>query len=164
MLIMLSFSSFIMFTGCMNFFPFIHRSTSKTPNEFMALPEAAMQLCAYAIFLGLFWLKAALKDLLFMQVIAAPVLNNHDETCPLAHMLSLGLTLPPGAKTSKSFLHVAIETAQRLSISCGITSWLCHSGDTSPVSAAMGEVSFGCVSLSMYLLGQYLHPWLSVQG
>ncbi len=111
----------------------------------MASPEVATQICAYAIFLGLFWLMVTFKDLLFMQVMAAPVSNNHDEDCPPARKLSLGLTFSPGTKISKSLLQVMIHTAQRLSISCRITNWLCHSGDTSLVSAAMGEVAFCCI-------------------
>ncbi len=45
--------------------------------EFIASPDAATQLWAFDIFLG-FWVpNAALNDRLFMQVIAAPVSNNH---------------------------------------------------------------------------------------
>jgi hypothetical protein len=89
---------------------------------------------------------------------------NWETFLPTLALRSLGLTLSPGAKTSKSSLQVVIETVQRLSISCGIISWLCCRGDTSLVSATMGEISFCCIALLMYLLGQYLRPCLSVQG
>jgi hypothetical protein len=101
----------------------------------MASQEAATQLYASAIFLGLFWLNAVHA--------AAPVSKKTIRT------LSFGLTLSPGAKTAKSSLQVVIETVQRLSISCGIISWLCCRGDTSLVSSTMGEISFCCIALLM---------------
>jgi hypothetical protein len=66
----------------------------------MASPEAATQLCALAIFLGFWFPKAALKDRLFMQVMAAPVSNNHDVVWFPVLTLILGLTFSPGAKIS----------------------------------------------------------------
>jgi hypothetical protein len=51
-----------------------------------------------AIFLGFWFPKAALKDRLFMQVMAAPVSNNHDVVWFPVLTLILGLTFSPGAK------------------------------------------------------------------
>jgi hypothetical protein len=53
-----------------------------------------------AIFLGFWFPKAALKDRLFMQVMAAPVSNNHDVVWFPVLTLILGLTFSPGAKMS----------------------------------------------------------------
>jgi hypothetical protein len=53
-----------------------------------------------AIFLGFWFPNAALKDLLFMQVIAAPVSNNHDVVWFPVLTLTLGLISSPGAKMS----------------------------------------------------------------
>jgi hypothetical protein len=48
-----------------------------------------------------FWLpNAALCDRLFMQVIAAPVSNNHDVVCFPVLTFILGRTFSPGAKMS----------------------------------------------------------------
>jgi hypothetical protein len=58
------------------------------------------QLCALAIFLGFWFPKAALKDRLFMQVMAAPVSNNHDVVWFPVLTLILGLIFSPGAKMS----------------------------------------------------------------
>jgi hypothetical protein len=68
--------------------------------EFIASPEAATQLCALAIFLGFWFPKAALKDLLFTQVIAALVSNNHDVVWFPVLTLILGRIFSPGAKMS----------------------------------------------------------------
>ena len=63
-------------------------------------PEAAMQLYALAIFFGFCFPNAALKDLLFIQVMAAPVSNSHDVVWLPVRTLTLGLTFSPGAKMS----------------------------------------------------------------
>jgi hypothetical protein len=68
--------------------------------EFIASPEAATQLCTLAVFLGFWFPNAVLKDLLFMQVIVAPVSNNHDVVWFPALTLTLGLIFSPGAKMS----------------------------------------------------------------
>jgi hypothetical protein len=68
--------------------------------EFIASPEAATQLCALAIFFGFWFPNAALKDLLFMQVMAAPVSNNHEVVWFPVLTLTLGLIFSPGAKMS----------------------------------------------------------------
>jgi hypothetical protein len=64
------------------------------------IPGSATQLYALAIFLGFWFPNAALKDLLFMQVIAAPVSNNHDIVWLPVLTLTLGLIFSPGAKMS----------------------------------------------------------------
>jgi hypothetical protein len=50
--------------------------------------------------LGFWFPKAALKDRLFMQVIAAPVSNNHDVVWFPVLTLILGQIFSPGAKMS----------------------------------------------------------------
>ncbi len=69
-------------------------------------PDVATQLWAFDIFLG-FWVpNAALNDRLFMQVIAAPLSNNHDVVWFPVLTLILGWTFSPGAKISYNLLQV----------------------------------------------------------
>jgi hypothetical protein len=78
--------------------------------EFIGSLEAAMQLCPFEIFFGFCDLKAALNDWLFIQVMAAPVLNNQN----VVWFPVLTFTLP----------------THRLSSNCGSTARLPLSGVT----------------------------------
>jgi hypothetical protein len=85
--------------------------------EFIASPDVVMQLWAFYIFLG-FWVpNAALNDQLFMQVIAAPVSNNHDVVWLPVLTLILGRTFSPGAKILYSLLQVVSRARHRFNIS-----------------------------------------------
>jgi len=80
-------------------------------------PDAATQLWAFDIFLG-FWVpNTALNEQLFMQVIAAPVSNNHDMVWFPVLTLILGVTFYPGAKISYSLLQVVSEARHWFRIS-----------------------------------------------
>lgn len=70
----------------------------------MALPNAAMQLCAVEIIFGFCCANAELKDLLLMQVVAVQVSYSHDEVWFPAFTFNLGQILPPGAMPSKILL------------------------------------------------------------
>jgi hypothetical protein len=65
--------------------------------------------------LGFWFPKAELKDRLFMQVMAAPVSNNHDVVWFPVLTLTLGLTFSPGAKMSYILLHVVNEARHKFS-------------------------------------------------
>jgi hypothetical protein len=66
----------------------------------MSSPEVAWQLCVHKIFLGFCCPNAVLKDLQFIQVMAAPVSNSHELVWIPACTLSLGQILSPRARTS----------------------------------------------------------------
>ena len=53
MSMMLALSSFITFTGYVNFFPFMNKSGSKMPKDDIWSPEAETQLCGSDIFMAL---------------------------------------------------------------------------------------------------------------
>jgi hypothetical protein len=98
--------------------------------EFIASPDAATQLWAFDIFLS-FWVPdAALNDQLFMQVIAALVLNNHDVVWFPILTFILGLTFSPGANILYSLLQVVREARHRFKISWVSTDLLPISGVT----------------------------------
>jgi hypothetical protein len=65
----------------------------------MSSPEEAWQLCVHKIFLS-FCSNAVLKDLQYIQVMAAPVSNSHEVVSIPACTLSLGQILSPRARTS----------------------------------------------------------------
>ncbi len=75
-----------------------------------------MQLWAFKIFLGLWVPNAALNDWLFMQVIAAPVSNNHDLVWFLVLTLILGGTFSPGTKISYNLLQVVNNARHKFNI------------------------------------------------
>jgi hypothetical protein len=75
-----------------------------------------------------------------MQVIVAPVSNNHDVVWLLVLMFTLGLTFSPCAKISYNLLQVMSEARHRFNISCGNTDLLPISGLTYFVGAEIGEV------------------------
>ncbi len=132
--------------------------------EFIASPDAATQLWAFHIFLS-FWVpNAALNDQLFMQVIAAPVSNNHDVVWFPVLPFILGLTFSPGAKISYSLLQVISEARHRFKISWVSTDLLPISGVMYFVSAEIGDIDPWVISSSVYCFGQYFLPLLSVQG
>ena len=79
-------------------------------------PDAATQLWAFEIFLGLWFPNAAFNDWLFMQVIAAPVSNNHDVVWFPVLTLILGRTFSPGAKISYNLLQVVNNARHKFSI------------------------------------------------
>jgi hypothetical protein len=85
--------------------------------EFFASLDAATQLWAFDIFFGFWFPNAVLNDRLFMQVIAAPVSNNHDIAWLPVLTLILGQTFSPGAKISYSLLQVISDARQRFNIS-----------------------------------------------
>ncbi len=72
--------------------------------ELNASLEVAMLLGAFEIFFVFCDPKAALNDWLFMQVVAAPVFNNHDFVWLPVLMFILSLTFSPGAKISNNLL------------------------------------------------------------
>jgi hypothetical protein len=88
----------------------------------------ATQLCEFEIFFSFWDPNAALNDRLFMQVMAAPVSNNHDIVYFPVLMFILGQTFSPDAKISMSLLQVANEATQRFSSNCGSTAQFPLSG------------------------------------
>ncbi len=83
-----------------------------------------------------FWVpNAALNNRLFIQVIAAPMSNNHDIVWFPVLTFTLGLTFSPGAKISYSLLQVVREARHRFNISWGSTDLLPINGVTYFVSA-----------------------------
>jgi hypothetical protein len=72
--------------------------------EFIASLDMASQLCAFKIFFGFWDPKAALKDRLFMQVMAAQVSNSQDIIWFLVLKFILGQIFSPGVKILKSLL------------------------------------------------------------
>ncbi len=129
MLIILSLSSLITFTGCVNVFPFMNRSISNMPRDYILSQKAATQLCSSEIFLGFKCPNALSNDCLFMQMTAAPVSNNHESYFPFWHV-SLGLILSPlkGIMISKSILQVAIVIVHKLRINWGMMLGVCMRG------------------------------------
>jgi hypothetical protein len=84
--------------------------------EFIASLDAATQLWAFKIFLG-FWVpNAELNDQLFMQVIAAPVLNNNDVVWFTVLTVILSPTFSPSAKISYNLLQVVNNARHKFSI------------------------------------------------
>jgi hypothetical protein len=79
---------------------------------------------SFEIFLSFCIPNVALNDWLFIQVIAAPVLNNHDVVWFPVLTLILGQIFSPSAKISYSLLQVVNEARHRLSINCGSTALL----------------------------------------
>jgi hypothetical protein len=80
---------------CQYFFPLISNSISKIPKEFILLPEAAVQCCAFCTLRGLLEGKAALKEFAVIHVTDAPVSNNQEKVFPPALAVTLGLILSP---------------------------------------------------------------------
>jgi len=76
--------------------------------DFIASPDAATQLWAFDIFLGVWVPNAALNDQLLMQAIAALVSNNHDVVWFPVLTLILGRTFSPGTKTSYNLFRSSV--------------------------------------------------------
>jgi len=92
---MLSLMSSTTVTRCTNFRPLMVIGISKTPKEFILDPLAATQPFLFLINLGFKCLKACLKLLAFMHVIAAPVLNNQLKVVSPVVTFILGRFLSP---------------------------------------------------------------------
>jgi len=80
---------------CQYFLPLIINSISKIPREFILLPEAAVQCCAFCTLRGLLEGKAALKEFAVIHVTEAPVSNSQEKVFPPALAVTLGLILSP---------------------------------------------------------------------
>jgi len=67
--------------------------------------------------------KSSVEWCLVIQVMEAPVSNNHENVFPPAMALTLGLILSPlkGVIWSKHLLHVAMEIVHKFKINCGMT-------------------------------------------
>ncbi len=118
----LSLMSLTTVTWWTNFLPLMVIGISKTPKEFIFDLLAATYPFPFWTSLGLMFLNAFQKLFAFMQVMAAPVLKSQLKVISPVVTLILGCFFP--MKRHHDFTHllqVAIETAHKLIIICGMT-------------------------------------------
>ncbi len=115
----LSLSSWITFTGCVNFLSLTHESISNKSSEFIVSPDVATQLWA----LELFWpfITEGHAQRMLVHACQSCTIIKKPKEC-FFFLFSRGLILSPwkGIIISKSVLQFAIETEHRLRIYWGM--------------------------------------------